>query len=87
MKMLVSVMLLWAVRSAWTIDMKAYLNTEVEDESLKVKIAFGSCFNPLEKEHSIFKDITRYDPQIFIWLGDFAYTDHKVFQGYFEPGS
>ncbi len=68
--------------------MKAYLSEKIQgNKNFKIKIAFGSGFNPFETEHDIFKYIDQYDPQIFMWLGEFAYTDYKGLPGYFQPGS
>ncbi|CDW81812.1 UNKNOWN [Stylonychia lemnae] len=41
----------------------------------QLKIAFGSCFGMLHFKNEIFKTIRDYDPNLWIWLGDAAYTD------------
>ena len=39
------------------------------------KIAFGSCFDPRDKESSIFAGILGHEPDIFVFLGDNIYGD------------
>jgi alkaline phosphatase D len=39
------------------------------------KIAFGSCFNPRDKESSIFAGIIGHKPDVFVFLGDNIYGD------------
>lgn len=46
-----------------------------EDKGSKLKIAFGSCYGMLHFMTDIFKTINAYDPNLWIWLGDAAYTD------------
>ncbi|XP_065847975.1 uncharacterized protein [Euphorbia lathyris] len=60
-----------------------YLNHSIAAEpSLVTRIAFGSCANQSAPQ-PIWKAITEFDPQIFIWLGDNVYGDirrpYKVF--------
>jgi alkaline phosphatase D len=38
-------------------------------------IAFGSCFNPRKKEHSVFEAILEQKPEVFVMLGDNIYGD------------
>jgi len=40
-----------------------------------LKIAFGSCYGMLHFMTDIFKTINQYEPNLWIWLGDAAYTD------------
>jgi len=42
-------------------------------EPLK-KIAFGSCYKP-EKETEIWKAVKKFEPQLWLWLGDNFYND------------
>jgi alkaline phosphatase D len=39
------------------------------------KIAFGSCFNPRDKDSSIFGGIISHKPDVFVFLGDNIYGD------------
>ncbi|KAJ4793573.1 Calcineurin-like metallo-phosphoesterase superfamily protein [Rhynchospora pubera] len=42
------------------------------------RIAFGSCFNQSAPQpQPIWESIIRFDPQVFIWLGDNIYGDNK----------
>jgi phosphodiesterase/alkaline phosphatase D-like protein len=51
-----------------------YLAAPLKSSSLK--LAFGSCYGLLEYSTDIFKYISRdYAPDLWIWLGDAAYTD------------
>ncbi len=38
-------------------------------------IAFGSCYNPREKRHSLFDAILKHRPDVFVLLGDNIYGD------------
>ena len=40
-----------------------------------LKLSFGSCFGLFNKSTDIFKNIKAYNPYMWIWLGDYAYTD------------
>jgi hypothetical protein len=39
------------------------------------KIAFGSC-NKNEKENPLWEEIIKFDPQMWLWLGDVVYADN-----------
>ena len=41
----------------------------------KFKLAFGSCYGMLDHKSDIFKSIVNYEPHMWLWLGDAAYTD------------
>ncbi len=69
------------------IDMRAYSRGYLEQGKKLVKLSFGSCFNLLDSRSDMFRTIEKYDPQAFIWLGDFAYTDDMYLPGRFRPGS
>ena len=38
-------------------------------------IAFGSCFKPTKKEHSVLESILKQEPDVFVMLGDNIYGD------------
>ena len=44
------------------------------------KIAFGSCFDPRDKESSIFDAILKHRPDAFVFLGDNIYGDTNDMQ-------
>ena len=44
------------------------------------KIAFGSCSGMMKSISKVFKTLTDYDPELFIWLGDTAYVDEVPFK-------
>lgn len=59
-----------------------YTTVSPNDNSLKttsrIRITFGSCANFIQNNTTdIFKSIIEYKPDLFIWLGDFAYIDNK----------
>lgn len=78
-------LLLLGALSARTIDMRAYLGKAAA--SGPIKFAFGSCFDGRDPDTGIFRSILDYAPHVFLWLGDFAYTDIRIVPGYFRPGS
>ena len=41
----------------------------------KLNIAFGSCYGLDGRSSDIFKVIQNGKPDLFIWMGDVAYTD------------
>jgi alkaline phosphatase D len=52
-------------------------STEILDLN-SLKFAFGSCYGWRNSTSEIFKTVTEvYDPSLWIWLGDAAYTDKK----------
>jgi len=57
--------------------LKIYGQAQPEFHDLKAidRIAFGSCFNPREKQFSIFDGILKQTPDVFIFLGDNIYGD------------
>ena len=40
------------------------------------RIGFGSCYKP-EKQTSLWAEVKRTNPQLWIWLGDNAYNNGK----------
>jgi phosphodiesterase/alkaline phosphatase D-like protein len=38
-------------------------------------LAFGSCYRSFLQYPTIFKMVALNDPQLWIWMGDAAYTD------------
>ncbi|KAL2895127.1 Complement decay-accelerating factor [Bienertia sinuspersici] len=48
----------------------------VEDGALVSRIAFGSCSNQTAPQ-MIWNAIMKFEPQVFIWLGDNIYGDNK----------
>jgi hypothetical protein len=42
------------------------------------KIGLGSCFNGQNKVADIFKDVLEENLKLWVWLGDFAYSDYKL---------
>ena len=50
-------------------------SSDVVSEKTLTRIAFGSCNNPRTKDHSIYEGILRFNPDIFIFLGDNIYGD------------
>ena len=44
-----------------------------DDDNLRV--AFGSCYGLLNFSTDIFAHVNKYKPDVWIWLGDAAYTD------------
>nr|VDC59964.1 unnamed protein product [Brassica rapa] len=48
--------------------------TTAEDSPIITRIAFGSCANQSAPQ-PIWEAINKYDPQVFIWLGDNIYGD------------
>lgn len=45
-------------------------------QAKNTKIAFGSCHGHLyQSNYEIFSSISKYDPDIYIWLGDAVYAD------------
>ena len=49
------------------------------------KISFGSCYGLFGAKSDIFKAISEYKPDIWIWLGDAAYVDQPIAPHYFIP--
>uniref|UniRef100_A0A1J3JBF0 Alkaline phosphatase D n=1 Tax=Noccaea caerulescens TaxID=107243 RepID=A0A1J3JBF0_NOCCA len=52
----------------------AAISTETTNESLITRIAFGSCANQSAPQ-PIWDAINKFDPQVFVWLGDNIYGD------------
>uniref|UniRef100_A0A1J3CFE1 Alkaline phosphatase D n=1 Tax=Noccaea caerulescens TaxID=107243 RepID=A0A1J3CFE1_NOCCA len=50
------------------------ISTETTNESLITRIAFGSCANQSAPQ-PIWDAINKFDPQVFVWLGDNIYGD------------
>lgn len=46
-----------------------------EDDGTSFRIAFGSCYGLVNFYQDIFKSVNTYQPHVWIWLGDAAYTD------------
>ena len=55
-----------------TVDLDLREN-KIENE---INISFGSCYGLYDFKKDIFKTITSNSPQLWIWLGDAAYTDY-----------
>lgn len=51
-------------------------STKAHDEALVSRIAFGSCANQTAPQ-PIWDAIIKFDPQVFIWMGDNIYGDIK----------
>ncbi|NDE85706.1 MAG: hypothetical protein EB056_06775, partial [Verrucomicrobia bacterium] len=49
------------------------LKAAPRDEPLE-RIGFGSCYKP-EKQTSLWAEVKKLDPQLWIWLGDNFYND------------
>eukprot|EP00753_Platysulcus_tardus_P000796 PLAT10724.1.p1 GENE.PLAT10724.1~~PLAT10724.1.p1 ORF type:complete len:360 (-),score=36.60 PLAT10724.1:316-1395(-) len=41
------------------------------------RIAFGSCNKP-ELDQSMWSEVLDYKPQLWVWLGDIVYADHRL---------
>jgi alkaline phosphatase D len=54
---------------------------KVKDEN-NIKISFGSC-NKFYRSHKsdIFYDIAKQNTDVWVWLGDIAYTDNMKLLG------
>ncbi len=39
------------------------------------RLAFGSCYGLLDYRTDVFKHVNNQSPQLWMWLGDAAYTD------------
>lgn len=48
---------------------------DFQDAKVLSKIAFGSCFDPRDRQSSIFDGILKQQPDVFIFLGDNIYGD------------
>ena len=50
-----------------------------------IKVSFGSCFKwNLDQDSSIFSQIKKHSPDVFVWLGDAAYLDDMLFPTVFK---
>ena len=49
-------------------------HTLKQDTVLK-KLAFGSC-NKNDKTNHLWDEISKFDPQLWMWLGDIVYADN-----------
>lgn len=58
----------------------AFAETLLKDSNItQTKISFGSCANFIKSpDIDIFPSIMQFNPELFIWLGDFAYVDDKI---------
>lgn len=67
-----------AQASALFINKNVNVTTQIlsmDNNQEKLKIAFGSCYGMLSYMNDIFKSIDAYNPHLWVWLGDAAYTD------------
>ena len=48
------------------------------ESNTSIRIAFGSCMKPHLNPDSILNSITDSNPDVFVWLGDVAYTDTRL---------
>ena len=64
-----------SVRESQTVNIKE------KEESEGLRIAFGSCFKIFNMENDIFKAIMDKLPDLWVWLGDVAYTDYTEWSG------
>lgn len=57
-----------------------FAETLLNDSNLiQTKFSFGSCANFIKSpDIDIFPAIMQFNPELFIWLGDFAYVDDKI---------
>ena len=60
---------------------------KIYERGAQPKIGFGSCFNLMDSRSDMFRALSEHDPEVFIWLGDFAYTDVMPVPLLFNPGS
>lgn len=44
----------------------------------RLRLAFGSCYNIFDKRNDIFDAVLAKEPNLWIWLGDAAYTDRTI---------
>jgi hypothetical protein len=77
--------LLFALKSTIAIVVNSTHNITTQLLELKrsenqklLKIAFGSCFGMADFMNDILKTINNYDPHLWMWLGDAAYTDNMA---------
>lgn len=50
-----------------------------------IRIAFGSCLKPYLQPDPVLNSISELNPDVFVWLGDVAYTDKKILAFPFSP--
>ncbi|XP_020111109.1 uncharacterized protein LOC109726088 isoform X2 [Ananas comosus] len=62
--------------TATTLGNKAALMSTTQSSPIVSRIAFGSCANQSAPQ-PIWDAINKFDPQLFIWLGDNVYGDNK----------
>ena len=53
------------------------LDTETGSDD-DIELAWGSCYGMKTHTSDIFETISRNRPDVFVWLGDVAYTDHPL---------
>lgn len=51
----------------------SFLNAASDEPALE-RIGFGSCYKP-EKQTPLWEEVKKFDPQLWIWLGDNFYND------------
>eukprot|EP00002_Diphylleia_rotans_P014468 TRINITY_DN2821_c0_g2_i1.p1 TRINITY_DN2821_c0_g2~~TRINITY_DN2821_c0_g2_i1.p1 ORF type:complete len:346 (-),score=50.25 TRINITY_DN2821_c0_g2_i1:478-1515(-) len=74
----VVVLMLGISQLAWAKYPTNSANTNV------TRIAFGSC-NKMEFPQPLWSQIDRYNPDLWVWLGDIVYTDIKRFVVFWSP--
>ena len=48
---------------------------ELKVKGNQLKIAIGSCHNANTRNNSIFSQVVKYSPDVYVWLGDAVYLD------------